>query len=340
MGKLVLCFFLYLFSLSALGVIQSIKPDSSKTIVQLASELSKYNSEIQSIRDEINSMEFKLNKGNRRYIQIIQRKKELEKNIFDLKAEVATNRDMLRLEYLKVKDYLVKIVAMDLGGEGTHSEVLTRNFLKEKLKADLQQLNENIEENKRLENRLGELSREYDQFNSTEQELLSLINEMESKKRMSVDQYLLYLDQKDSLQVKLDKTKASILLQDEKDNGLKFYPPLDHFTSMKYRNKGINFKFRGVHPVLSSQRGKVIYSGTLSTYGNVVMIDHGNDTRTVLLGQFLPKVKKDLQVKRGDLLGYTKNLSETGSLYFEVRKKNEAQNTIQLMDKAVLSKKN
>jgi murein DD-endopeptidase MepM/ murein hydrolase activator NlpD len=72
------------------------------------------------------------------------------------------------------------------------------------------------------------------------------------------------------------------------------------------------------------------------------MIDHGNDTRTVLLGQFDYNVKNGDAVKASQLVGYTNprsgNRLGDGKIYFEIRKNNLAQNTYLLLDKKTLAK--
>jgi septal ring factor EnvC (AmiA/AmiB activator) len=85
--------------------------------------------------------------------------------------------------------------------------------------------------------------------------------------------------------------------------------------------------------------GKVVFAGDLASYGQVVLIDHGSDLRTVLLGKMNIKVKKNDTVKDGDILAYTQSdLKESQNLYFEVRKKNTAQNTILWLDLGGVSK--
>src|SRR5690606_22476463 len=83
--------------------------------------------------------------------------------------------------------------------------------------------------------------------------------------------------------------------------------------------------------------GTVVYVGGLSTYGNVVMIDHGNDTRTVVLGPFTPATEKGRKVRAGDKIG---SMASAGRLYFEVRKQNVAQDTLPLVDKGALARNN
>ncbi|MCY4523380.1 MAG: peptidoglycan DD-metalloendopeptidase family protein, partial [Halobacteriovoraceae bacterium] len=85
-----------------------------------------------------------------------------------------------------------------------------------------------------------------------------------------------------------------------------------------------------------------VYSGELASYGNIVMIDHGKGTRSVILGDFDPMVKKGMDVAKGDGLGKTKKIQKDGfgNIYFEVRKDDNIQNTILLMNKELLAEDN
>ncbi len=73
------------------------------------------------------------------------------------------------------------------------------------------------------------------------------------------------------------------------------------------------------------------------------MIDHGNDTRTVLLGQFDYSVKNGDPIAASQIVGYTNPRNQNGlgdgKIYFEVRKNNLAQNTYLLLDKKTLARK-
>jgi murein DD-endopeptidase MepM/ murein hydrolase activator NlpD len=121
-----------------------------------------------------------------------------------------------------------------------------------------------------------------------------------------------------------------------------FFPPIYSYQGIEYQKKGVTFNFHGKNEVRATRSGKIVYTGALANYGNVLMIDHGGDTRTVLLGQFDYAVKNGDVVKDGQIVGYTNprstnGLSE-GKIYFEVRKNNLAQNTYLLLDKKSLAK--
>ena len=118
-----------------------------------------------------------------------------------------------------------------------------------------------------------------------------------------------------------------------------FKNPVEDFSTYTASAKGVTFKYNSIQPVKAVGGGKVVFAGDLASYGQVVLIDHGNDLRTVLLGKMDIKVKKHDNVKDGDVLAYTQNDSKDDqNLYFEVRKKNTAQNTILWLEQKGVSK--
>lgn len=122
--------------------------------------------------------------------------------------------------------------------------------------------------------------------------------------------------------------------------GASFLPPINHFTQLNHHKTGVYFQFQEVGPVRAPGTGEVVFCGELAAYGNVVIIDHGQEIRTVVLGNFYPKIKKNDKLQMGDIIGYTVVDSEKkNTVLFEVRKKMVTQNSIHWLNKASLKKK-
>ena len=89
----------------------------------------------------------------------------------------------------------------------------------------------------------------------------------------------------------------------------------------KDESGGVNFSVEKNESIFAPAHGEVIYSGSLSNYGNVIVIRHADGHRSVLLGKFLSKVIKSQKVKKGEVIA---NILEAASgenrLYFELRK--------------------
>lgn len=81
-------------------------------------------------------------------------------------------------------------------------------------------------------------------------------------------------------------------------------------------------------PIKASKAGVVIYAGSMSGYGNVVIIDHGGGFSTLYGHQSRMATSDGQSVSQGEVIGYVGNTGRsTGPhLHFETRVNGDAQN--------------
>jgi septal ring factor EnvC (AmiA/AmiB activator) len=66
------------------------------------------------------------------------------------------------------------------------------------------------------------------------------------------------------------------------------------------------------------------------------MLDHGNETRSVIFGPFTTKVAKGDKVKKGQMIGQTpRNGTKLNVINFGIWYKNKAQDTAKLFAKRI-----
>jgi septal ring factor EnvC (AmiA/AmiB activator) len=201
-----------------------------------------------------------------------------------------------------------------------------------------------------FENKVAEFDGKLVTLKTNEEELAQVIAELEDRKKVAMDLYLTKVQNKKLAESKVQKQKLTKKIAEvkktfsqapivEKRPDRYFKNPVTEFSTYTASPKGVTFKYNSVQPVKAVGQGKVVFAGDLASYGQVVLIDHGSDLRTVLLGKMDIKVKKNDTVNDGDILAYTQNASkEDQNLYFEVRKKNTAQNTILWLEQNGVSK--
>jgi murein DD-endopeptidase MepM/ murein hydrolase activator NlpD len=88
-----------------------------------------------------------------------------------------------------------------------------------------------------------------------------------------------------------------------------------HFTKRRYHpvlkrwkaHHGTDFGAKRGTPILAAADGKVIFSGKLGGYGNVVKIRHKENYMTLYAHQSRIKVKDGKWVKQGEIIGYVGN---------------------------------
>jgi lipoprotein NlpD len=88
-------------------------------------------------------------------------------------------------------------------------------------------------------------------------------------------------------------------------------------------HKGIDIAGAREERVMAAGAGEVVFSGKMSGYGNVVMIDHGRRLITVYAHLSRSIVKLEDKVSAGQVIGYvgSTGISTGDHLHFEVRHK-------------------
>ena len=86
---------------------------------------------------------------------------------------------------------------------------------------------------------------------------------------------------------------------------------------------GVNIRSQKGTPVRAISDGKVLYTGTIEGYGNIIIIGHGNDYHSLYghLDEIITQVGK--AVRPGQIIGRSGDTGSTlgESLYFEIRHK-------------------
>lgn len=93
-------------------------------------------------------------------------------------------------------------------------------------------------------------------------------------------------------------------------------------------HQGLDVGARSGVPIKAAKAGTVIYSGTMSGYGNVIVIDHGGGFSTLYAHQSRLGARDNATVGRGDVIGWVGSTGRsTGPhLHFETRVDGRAQN--------------
>lgn len=340
--KLVVLLFFICGSYSvSFGAKKNPKTISKKTFKKLKYTLDRQSRVLKKLGRDISGLDSSLGKNNKKYISIIEDRKKLELEVDLLKSQILEQKSELNIQYEKINTTLNGVVLGSLDDDGV-SNLLINKMLVTSLKKKMFKLKISLEQNKKQENELDSLYEDYHKFINYEKQLSDIITKLENEKREVALNYKSARKKKDILKVTYDKAKAKRYLRKNKkiatvarDLGIKFIIPINSYTSFNSKKKkGVSLSFRAVQPVIAPASGKVVLNSNVGSFGKILFIDHGNNIRSVILGNYSPKVEKGTMVSKGDVLGYTDKLgNKVGEIYYEVRKKDKALNTIVLLDK-------
>jgi septal ring factor EnvC (AmiA/AmiB activator) len=330
----VLKVFILLLTLLPLSVYSAQRPVESKTV--LKNKINIYNKKLRVITRELKSVEKRLEKVNKKYLRVSKNKQTVEDNIESMQMILSDEKEKLETTFVKLKKRMLHVAMLRLGNtQDAPEKIVVNKLIYKSLQNEMRAYKTFKRRLLSMDKRLDSLAKELQGQRERESELLDVVANLEQKKKLEALSFVKNQKTRDKLKSTLKqksrKKKTKNIKSIIASIGL-FTPPIEQRSSMDYKKKGVTFYFRKSQAVRATRKGKVIHSGSLSAYGNVVIIDHGAKTRSVLLGDFTPKVKKGSIVNEGATLGYAKLASgREGKLYFEVRRSKKAQDTINLL---------
>ena len=302
--------------------------------------LSAIRNDIRSLRKSISSLEKSLAKKNNKYVEIVKKRQMVDLEAYKIKAEIKKSDESIASYKKKLDKSYKSLILTSIDNYDMKSLMVKRLSLK-RMKEQKKEL-KNLELNKKkLKDIFTGLVTEYQQFIKYEDELLETIQNIEKSKKDYVERYVLEKEnfEKEKSKKKFANTqkrsrKKKVASQKNSQINERFEAPISKHFAHEANGKGITFKTKIKEGIKASRDGKVVYTGTLANFGNVVMIDHGNELRSIYLGDFNSSIKKDQPVKVGQIIGQVKSQirkDQFSKIYFEIRKKNKVQNTVKLV---------
>lgn len=336
--------------------------DDKINVFQMKRKLQDQNKNIQALTKEVNNVEVTLGMNNKKYLKLAEERAKIEESLASARRNADFDSETLKKSYAQTKSLLMGVLLNKLENTERSSDMLARKIMIEKLQHKLVDLDGMMKANKDLQGNVDSLYAKLQESMDTEKELLTVMGELEERKRTLRESLSSQTKSTEDAKLRLDEEKNKLAMNQKSVQREKvreqlapvqiteeikipsqplaadqFRGPISSYQNMEYQKKGVTYNFHGKNEIRAPKGGKVVYTGALANYGNVLMIDHGNDTRTVLLGQFDYAVKNGDSVQEFQVVGHTNPRANNGlgegRIYFEVRKNNLAQNTYLLLDK-------
>lgn len=315
-------------------------------------EVSSSRKKIDSYKKKIRSIEEKLQVKNEDYLQAMKSRQDLDYKIFEIEKNLNQSLYELENDQTKVKK-AIRHVALSYLENSTHEDLLKNQLLLKSLKKEKKEIQSKIEYCTQLKKKVFDLRTRLTETAKVERELYSVLQDLENEKNSTVKVFLTEKENHEKLKNEYGELKKSYLAKQKakrerarrkakaskskssKGLAANFAIPLKKYISAENGSKGITYTVKSGQGVFATKEGTIEYVGSLANVGNVIMVAHGGDVRSIYLGDFAASVKKGQKVKLGSTLAKTRFSIKKGNLskvYFEVRKKNTAQNTAQLIN--------
>lgn len=296
----------------------------------LKDKLSDYQGQITRLEGELNQIDKDLQQFNSRFLNDQGQIGAMEESLRDKRLKLEGTAEKISLKFNQAKKAYLFYLIESSDTQSVDQDV-QKKLLMAVLKSKVESFKKAQSRSKEILKNINNLEQKITSKKHTEDQTYRQIIDLENRKKMIGKNYISLVEQKDVLQNELDilvakqrAVKKVRLTTQENSFGL----PLKTYKSIKKGSKGLTIKFKGTQPIHAPAAGKVIYVGELASYGQVIMVDHGGDIKSVLLGEISIKIKKGQSVKNKQILGYTVSENEMAkALYFEVRKNNKAEDT-------------
>ncbi len=120
--------------------------------------------------------------------------------------------------------------------------------------------------------------------------------------------------------------------------GVRFHPILKGHIF----HHGIDFKGFSNAPVHATADAKVKFAGWSNSYGNLIILDHGNDIITIYAHLSALRVKNGQTIKKNDIIGLQGSTGRSSGehLHYEVRHKGKSINPVKFLKINEVIKKN
>jgi len=304
---------------------------ASTNIKQVKDNLSNYQNQLNKMEAELNQIDKELSQYNLSFLEDQGKLKEVESTLHDKKENLSKTAEEISKKYTLAKKAYLNYL-MEATDSDNENQIFRKKIYSEVLKVKLNSLSEAQKKSQAIMAAINNSEKKIENYRKDEDSIYQYIISLENKKKTIGENYIDTMEKRNSLQTQLDKLLArQKAYRSAKKAELKsgsFGLPLNGFQNIKKGKNGLTLNYQGTQPVMAPAAGRVVYVGELASYGQVIMIDHGKDIKSVLLGDIQITTKKGDAVKLNQILGYTISDEEiTKSVYFEIRKKNKAQDT-------------
>jgi len=311
------------------------KDHSGHKFVNVRVKLKKQKNEIRHLKKRFLVLKNSLNINSKDFRKVQEKRERLDSSLSSLKIELDDNEIILRRKIRDVRKLFSSYILSELNNEQNLEFLLNKKDNHLKIKNKMHEINRDIDFNLSLKNEIKDLASKFNEYDKKQNDLISILVSLEKEKKEVSGKYKTILKRKGILKLKLSrlKSKKSIFFG-------KLKIPIKDYYKISLKSKGITFFYNKKGNLMSPEKGKIIHSGKLSSYGDVVIIDHGYKIKTVFLGNFSNTLKKGSSVNRGQIIGRLMTNLKKSTLYFEVRKMGKVQNTVGFLNGKNLKKKN
>lgn len=285
--------------------------------------LNSIQNKILLLKTSIIESEKQIKLKNQEYNEVLNEMKVFDNKVHVLEQALYDYKQKVKFDFIKIQRSW-NVLIMQQADSKRHSEyLLTYKKIMLDMKEKSQRIKQNIAWATRLEMDLALSLKTSNEIKMKADVLLGLIRRLEDNKLGLLGK----VNEKSLRSERVENKNINTVLENTLAKGdyfinKNFTLPINKYTRFEHSEHGINFYFRTDSFLLAPSYGKVIYVGELSSYGNVIMIEHDKKIISVLLGDIQTTIDETSIVTQGSIIGKLSGDRDGGTknLYYEIRK--------------------
>ncbi len=249
---------------------------------------------------------------------------DLQTEMTELGSQLQTLQSEVMTKQNKISRLIKALVAQRTSPDSSMTMIIVEKTIREnivKLEGELKDSEQKMID---LKSKIVVVTQNFQNFSDQENSLTEQLKELKDTRSETIVE-MSEIEKKidELLKIKfVDNTSAA----SGNNRNFSVIMPLESFKESTVVKKGITLRFHESVALLAPANGRVAYLGQLGNLGDVVIIDHGEDYRSILLGKASYTIAAGDEVSKGDVIGHAKigesAAGGTGQIYFEVRYKN------------------
>ncbi len=305
------------------------------------SEAQNVTGHLETLKEKILKLEGELGNKNREYIAGISLVERINDELDFIDKRLRVNENNLRESLTGSRFFIMQQMLGDIDEDQDAQDMYNNRIVEKLLRNQIEQLGQRLNDNLKLRQQKDILQQRLLEYQNVDRDIWSLLGELEQRKKKLSEDYVKELElqeEKSKKEISLEKKRVNKKeIKTKKTAGHYLAPPLVGFKGHQKQDKGIRFEFQGRKDIIAPSAGKVVYAGELASYGHLILIEHKDEIKSVILGSFAPIVQKNDWVEKSAIIGHTSDVvGKNGSIYFEVRKKEKTMNIMDWIDRSKL----
>lgn len=299
-----------------------------KNLKVIKAELSSTDHAIKVQKNELLRVENDLGSKNKTYLTTINIKRKIREEIYKIDGRILELEKNVNIKEEQLSSIMMQFLASNMGDHDDIYAEVEKALILDGLKEEVEKFQDmkNIFSN--LKEESSELTKNLREYEIAESDVFQLIKELEKEKSLRFEKLTLSSEKRSILKKKLSKIgskkkKASGSRMGKRMDTSEFIPLAKLINWEKHKN-GVNLVGHHGADLVSPRSGKVIYVGQLSAFGNVMILEHDNNVKSILLGELEAEVSKGQKIKLGQTIGKLRSSKKLpAKIYFEYRLENQ-----------------